>query len=201
MTISLSNQQALLLWRLLGRGGEALQSEFRPKIEKADREALVGSGMVASARRGRSFNLVVTDRGWRWAQDHLDHPLPPNYRVLQDWLIKLGIFLQKTETTLAALFTENEVTPTPNDARAAIERAYLKVTNGQKSRSVSLAKIRAALPEFDRATVDEALLEILREGKKATLVRVADKKTLTSADRAAVFKPGSEEFHHIWIDP
>ena len=67
-------QQALVLWRLLGRQGTALNSEIAPK--KAERDALQKAGLLAVEKEGRSSRLTVTDKGWNWAGGHLrDHLL------------------------------------------------------------------------------------------------------------------------------
>ncbi|KTS15140.1 hypothetical protein NS229_27755, partial [Methylobacterium indicum] len=91
--------QALILWRLLGRQGTALNSEIAPK--KAERDALLRAGFLAVEREGRSSRLTVTDKGWNWAGDHLRDPLPPTMRVLQDWLTRLHHHLAASGATLA----------------------------------------------------------------------------------------------------
>ena len=79
-------KQALILWCLLGRHGSALQSTLVPRIDRADREALIAGRYLEAERQGRSLRLTVTDRGWDWAGGHMREPLPPSFRVLQDWL-------------------------------------------------------------------------------------------------------------------
>jgi hypothetical protein len=201
MTKSLSPRQALLLWCLLARGGEELQSRIRPEVKKADRETLAGLGLLTSAKTpGRGLRLAVTDGGWRWAQDHMDHPLPPACLALQDLIKRLGVYLQKADTTLAEFVTSSEVAPSPEDVRAAIERAYFKIGKAQKSRYVSLTKIRAELDGFERQAVDAALLQILKEHGKATLAQEASRRKLSESDRAAAFSSGGEEFHFLRIE-
>ena len=71
-----AEKQTLALWALLGNGGAGIGSALKPEVEKAEREALSRAGLIAVEKRGRSFGLEVTDRGWRWAEEHLADALP-----------------------------------------------------------------------------------------------------------------------------
>jgi hypothetical protein len=221
--------QALILWRLLGRQGTALNSEIAPK--KAEREALVRAGFVAVEKEGRSLRLTVTDKGWNWAGGHLREPLPPIMRVLQDWLTRLHHHLDATGATLAefvgpaperappapkAKAKPDKAKPakarpakaprkqgpgkkSPPPLRARIEEAYLACTGGQRAKAVRLSALRAALPELDRAAVDAGLAEILSGDATIRLTRISDPKALDAAERDAAFAPAGEPFHEIWI--
>lgn len=216
--------QALILWRLLGRQGTALNSEITPK--KAERDALQRSGLLAIEKEGRSSRLTVTDKGWNWAGAHLRDPLPPTMRVLQDWLTRLHHHLEATDGTLAAFVgpaperpapepktrrsaaeTPRKATsgkaspgkPTPRQLRARIEAAYLACTGGQRAKAVRLSALRAALSDLDRATIDAGLAAILENDETIRLTRISDPKALDAAERAAAFAPAGEPFHEIWI--
>ncbi|MFH6784459.1 MULTISPECIES: hypothetical protein [Methylobacterium] len=206
--------QALILWRLLGRHGTALNSEIAPK--KPARDALVRAGLLAVEKEGRSSRLTVTDKGWHWAGGHLRDPLPPPQRVLQDWLTRLHHHLDATGATLAEFVgpaperappektTRSSASraprgPTPRRLRARIEAAYLACTGGQTARPVRLSALRAALSDLDRATVDAGLAAILRRDETMRLTRISDPKALDAAERAAAFSPAGEPFHEIWI--
>lgn len=201
-------KQTLILWCLLGCRGQALQKDIVPKVEKADREALVAGGHVASAKnRRRAIILEVTDKGWHWAGEHLGDPLPKNYKVLQDWLTLLHRHLDRSGKTFADFIEpkveEQKPTLSPEAVRAQIESAYLAVTGGRKAESVTLAKIRAALADLDRSVMDRALLEILQGdivgNKKARLIQNSDPNSLTSEERAAAFSPAGDPYHVLWI--
>lgn len=200
-------RQTLLLWCLLGRGGQAMQKDIVPKVEKADREALVAGRYIASKKGKRgALSLTVEDKGWDWAGEHLSDPLPKNQKALQDWLTMLHRELRRSGRSLAEF-----VAPAPaglpglskDELRARIETAYLAVTGGRKAESVPLAKVRAHLGDIDRAVVDDGLRRILRDDKegdgKARLGQVADPKALTREDHEAAYSPAGEPFHLLWI--
>lgn len=205
-------KQALVLWCLLGRGGSALQSALTPKLDRADREALIAGRFLESAKQGRSLRLTVTDRGWDWAGKHLREPLPPSFRVLQDWLERIDADLAQSGRTLADLIgppAEEPAPPPPKPAkprkpsaktvRARIETAYLALTGGEKAKAVRLSALRAELKDLDRATVDGGLAAILRGDPKARLSQFSDPKALDESEHAAAFSPAGEPFHIIWI--
>jgi hypothetical protein len=62
-----------------------------------------------------------------------------------------------------------------------------------------LARLRAELPDLDRATLDAALGRILKGDKTASLMRHDDPRQLVQADYDAAFSPAGEPFHVIWI--
>ena len=106
-------KQALVLWCLLGRGGSALQSALAPRVDPKDRDALVAGRFIEAARQGRSMLLSVTDAGWDWAGRHRREPLPPTFRVLQDWLERIDDDLARSGRTLADLIGPPDDAPAP----------------------------------------------------------------------------------------
>lgn len=226
-----TGKQVLILWCLLGRQGSALQSEILPKVEKADREALIAGRYLSVEKQGRSLWLTVTDKGWNWAGAHLRDPLPASFRVLQDWLARIDHHLATTGATLADLLgspPEQPVAPpkpkksgagksgpeksstrrstkpktlTARQLRARIDKAYLAITNGRKAQAVRLSALRAQLADLDRKTVDAGLAAILRSDATARLSQFTDPKALNAAEREAAYSPAGEPFHIIWIQP
>ncbi len=217
-------RQALILWCLLGRCGSALQSAVVPKIDKADREALVAGHFLEARKQGRSLRLTVTDRGWNWAGTHLRDPLPPSFRVLQDWLERMHAHLEASGGTLAEFVgpmppepepappkarsgsrskpkpdPKPDPKPTPARIRARIEEAYLALTDGQRATAVRLSALRAHLADLDRATLDAGLAAILRGDATARLSQFSDPKSLDAAEREAAYAPAGEPFHILWI--
>lgn len=217
-------KQALILWCLLGKQGSALQGEVVPKVDAADRKALVAGQHLSTERQGRSIRLTVTDKGWDWAGQHLRVPLPPNFRVLQDWLERIDRHLTTTGETLAGLIgtpaPPEPAAPKPKRRRAArptvpipakpkkltakqvrarIEDAYISLTDGQKAQAVRLSALRARLSELDRATVDAGLGAILAGDPTARLSQLSDPKSLTAEEREAAYSPAGDPFHLIWI--
>jgi hypothetical protein len=218
-------KQTLIMWCLLGRQGQAMQSEIVPKVEKKDREALVAGGYVAGGKYIRgAIGLKVEDKGWRWAGEHLADELPKNYHVLRQWLTMLQRHLDQGGETLADFIGPAPEWPpavpaktrkskkgraarpktspsslSATDLRARIERAYLVLTHGQKAQPVPLSKLRAQLADLDRATVDAGLLRILQSDAKARLHQISDPKAISAEEREAAFNPGGEPYHLLWI--
>lgn len=222
-------KQALILWCLLGKHGSALQSEVVPKVDAADRRALVSGQYLSEEKQGRSLRLTVTDGGWNWAGQHLRDPLPTNFRVLQDWLERIDQHLATTGETLAGLIGTPATPESPSaeslpakptrrraakaapsgsakprkltkkQVRTRIEAAYLALTEGQKAQAVRLSALRAHLSELDRATVDAGLAAILAGDPTARLSQLSDPKSLSADEREAAFSPAGEPFHFIWI--
>ena len=144
--------QTLILWSLLARHGHAPQGDLVPAVKKADREALAALGLVALEKRGRSFMLTVTDRGWHWASDHLDAPLPPAFRTLQDWLARTGQHLARTGGTLADLIgPAPEPAPVEAAPRPPAKRTPRKPASPPSTRPAPApGPHRGGLPDPDR---------------------------------------------------
>lgn len=107
MAIELDPRRTLILWALIGKGGQACQKDIRPEIRKADRDVLVEQGLLRADTQDGVVRLEMTAQGWDWAQAHLTARLPANStagtQVLQDWLNRLAPFLESREVSLAQL--------------------------------------------------------------------------------------------------
>jgi len=220
--------QALLLFGLLARHGACAQAELTPKVEKADREALVMANLITAKKVGRGLKLKLEDAGWAWAAANLSAVLPKAQRTLSDVMARLSEHLAKSGETLADFIgspPEEMAPPTapkrkrppapkrskvevkstkpkpplPAVVRERIESAYLALTHGRKNEPVRLAHLRAELSDLDRATVDAALGRILKGDKTASLMRHDDPHQIDEADHDAAFNPVGEPFHVIWI--
>ena len=191
-------QQALILWCLLGRGGTALQGTLVPEVKKADREALIAGGYLEAGKEARALRLTVTDKGWNWAGTHLDDSLPPAFRVLQDWLGRIGADLAASGRPLADF-----VGPVPEEPPPAAARARKSVAKAPKEPKTPAAKKAASpkakavgtkaarskkplSPQQLRARIEAAYLT-LTGGERAKAVRLsALRAELADLDRATV---------------
>jgi hypothetical protein len=205
-----AKRQALAMWALLGEGGAAFGGKLMPKIEKAERDALCGAGLVEVEKRERgAFWLTVTDKGWEWAERHLADPLPERTYggaiVLRAWLDRVQRFLQARDLRLYELFAlddrrpERKSDPSPEYAelRKRIRSAYHEVAGGF-DRRLLLRDLRPMLTDIDRQLVDFALLRMVREGE-ASLMQLDYRPDVTDEDRAASVQIGNEPRHIIWI--
>lgn len=193
----LSAKQTLILWAILvAPGGGAPQKNLRPVVAKPDRDALVKAGVIAVARRGRGVWLEATDKGWAFAQEHLNATLPDRSTVgaaiLQAWLTRLKAYIAANNLALADILAPpaNE----PPDLRAA----YLALTGGALNQRVSLGELRARLAGVDRAALDAAL--IAAHGREGLQLSSSDNPPeLTAADHAAALDYKGERMHFVWI--
>lgn len=208
--------QALLLWALLGAGGAALQKDVTPKVDKADREALIRHGLLKSVKAGRTSRLEVTDRGWSWAGENTAAALPAKSTagtaVLHALLARLGGYMAARNVALADIIApqpEQDRAPppahdpaggtgAPHDLLGRIREAYLAETGGALNRRVRLAALRARLADMPRAQLDAALLALGQQGV-GSLYPLDDPTEIATADRDAAIRVGTEMRHLLWM--
>jgi hypothetical protein len=212
-----AEKQALAMWALLGNGGAGFGGAMKPEVERAEREALREAGLITVEKRARSFWLEVTDRGWRWAEEHLDHALPEKTFagafVLHAWLARLQAFMRARGIGLADVLagpapahgTETQDDPAETPAsidypmlRDRIRNGYLDVTGGRLNTRALLSDVRKRLQDISRDVLDGALKRMQREDE-ASLMQLDNRAEITDADRAAALYIGSEPRHIVWI--
>jgi hypothetical protein len=212
-----AEKQTLALWALLGNGGAGIGSALKPEVERAEREALSRSGLITVEKRGRSFWLEVSDRGWRWAEEHLADALPDKTFggtfVLRVWLTRLRAFMHARDVGLAEILgeqTEGEAEPADSGRAASpaaldyaglrerIRKAYLDITGGSFNKRALLKDIRAKLVDVDRDVLDEAL-EKMHFENGTMLMGLDNPREITAAvqDASLVFR--GEPMHILWI--
>ena len=199
-----AEKQTLVLWALLANGGEGFGNELKPEVKRPEREALLEAGLISVEKRKRAHWLSVTDRGWRWAEDHLSDKLPDrSYAgtfILAGWLKHLQTFMRVSNTPLAEILVpkKNIGTPDYDFLFEQIRTAYLAVTGGIFNKRALLAEIRRRLPNVDRDALDNALELMQRQGH-ATLMQLDNRPDITAADEAAGIHIGQEPRHILWI--
>lgn len=194
----LTGKQTLILWAILvAPEGGGYQKDLRPVVAKPDRDALVKAGLIAAAKRGRGMWLEATDKGWAFAQDHLDATLPSRSNagaaILQAWLTRLKFFLATQGVALADVLAPRAASAPPD-----LRKAYLAVTGGGFNHRVRLSDLRARLADPDRAAVDAALTEA--HGRDGWHLSSSDNPPeLTAADHAAALNYKGERMYFLWI--
>lgn len=181
-------KQALILWCLLGRCGTAPQSSLAPRIDKSDREALIAGRFLTAEKLGRSLRLSVTDKGWNWAGAHMRAPLPPTFRVMQDWLERVHGDLVATGRTLAEF-----VGPAPAEPAAEAPPARPRTSEPKPSKTSKISKTPKTFktPKTPgarqlRDRIETAYLA-LTGGEKAKAVRLSALRAhLGDLDRATI---------------
>ncbi|MGA8295147.1 MAG: hypothetical protein WB820_22220 [Rhodoplanes sp.] len=212
-----TEMQTLVLWALLGKGGQSFQKDIRPEIKRPDRLALEKAGFIVVGKLTRQgFPIEVTERGWAWAADHLGSDLPKRSTaggsILQAWLTRLAAFMRAREVSLAEIlgpqgaredgsgrFAKPTTTPPDYDTlRDRIRQAYLEVTGGRLNTRALLTDLREKLNHIDRATLDEALKRMhLEEG--TTLSGMNNPQEITPSIRDAGLSFKGEPMYVLWI--
>ena len=204
--MALTEMRTLMLWALLAKpGGAGLQKGIRPEMKKADRDALVSEGLIASVAKSRPIMLEVTDKGWAWAGDHLDAELPKRSvygaAILQAWLKQLKTFMAAKGIVLADVLA-TPATPEPradySALRERIRQAYLDATGGRLNQRVFLNVLRDKLGDVDRSALDNALRKLhLEDG--AHLSGTDNPPEITPAIRDASLDFKGEWMFVLWI--
>ncbi|HEY3719207.1 MAG TPA: hypothetical protein VGL41_03610 [Roseiarcus sp.] len=205
--MALTEMQTLILWALLAKpGGAGLQKDIRPDVKKADREALVGEGLIRSDPKSRPIMLEVTDKGWAWAADHLDAELPKRSvhgaAILQAWLKRLKAFMAAKDFGLADVLAPPATTEPARDdysaLRGRIRQSYLEATGGRLNQRVFLNVLRDELGDVDRSALDHALRKMhLEEGSH--LSGSDNPPEITDAIRDASLDFKGERMFVLWI--
>jgi len=214
------------MWNLLFTGEEPMVSKAKPGVDKKKLGPLLDAGLVVLEKRGRANHIVLTDRAWQWAEDHLDAEFSPRANAtpaLQGLLPKLKNYLKQSGTPLAELLTaegppneESDVrvpgtviaTPDPEVApnsppetisiEEAIRMAYLSLTRNQWETRVRLADLRKHLTLYPRDTQNSALLRMQSAGQ-LVLYRLDDPQDTFDADRDAALYLGSDPRHLVYM--
>jgi len=209
-------KQTLILWALLVKdNGAGFQSELKPEPDKADRESLEKAGLITCEKRGRyrRYWLEVTEKGWAWAADHLNHDLPSGSPagsfILQAWLTRLKAYMRARNVALAEILRpqspreygpQDVVGPSEYDKlQSRIRQAYLAVTSDRINTRARLCDVRERLSDVDRTVLDEVLKKMQRE-QQISLYPLDNKAEITDADRKAAIYFSGEPRHILWIE-
>lgn len=115
MTPDPSPKLTLLIWVLLFTGSEPSLSQVKPKISPQERAWLETAGLIRLDKRGRFKHIVLTDKAWGWAADHLDsafsHKSLAAAPALGGLLRRLKAFLEARELALADFLQPSPAQP------------------------------------------------------------------------------------------
>jgi hypothetical protein len=214
-------KQTLILWALLVRdNGAGFQSELKPQPDKDDRQSLEKAGLIKCEKRGRYLRywLEVTEKGWAWAADHLNHDLPTGSPagtlILQAWLTRIKAYMRASNVPLAEILrpqsprrqgtgdivSDRPIGPSEYDRlQSRIRQAYLAVTGDRINTRARLYDVRERLNDVDPTVLDEALKKMQRE-QQISLYPLDNKSEITDADRKAAIYFGGEPRHILWIE-
>ncbi|WP_158808953.1 hypothetical protein [Beijerinckia sp. L45] len=187
MTDTLTPTQTLLVWCLLAKQGVAKQADIMPVVKAADRKALEVLKFVTVATRSRSLWITLEDKGWGWANDHLRDPVPPAFRVLQDFLGRLHDNLENARTTLADFIGEASSPPLETRKDGPAKKSPKTVKNSNTARTSKTRSKAAKLEQLDVSEeIERAYLKVTKNVKGADAKLSAVRRHLSKLDRAAV---------------
>lgn len=205
MSFKPNQAQALLVWRLVfDYGQDGIEAKKAgPKVRgQLEREGLLEELTVRNPVTGKPRKRFrLTDKGWSWAEEHLDAKLHPNSKpapTLQAVLTRLKSLLRSHDIRLAELVRSPSPEP-PADPPTQVRTAYLSYTSGRLNESMPLDILRRALPELPRERVDQALLDLFRSGA-GVLFPEDNTRQLTPALQDAAVRMSGDPKHYLKLE-
>jgi hypothetical protein len=115
MTPDPSPKLTLLIWVLLFSGSEPSLSQVKPSLSPQERAWLEAAGLIRLEKRGRFKHIILTDKAWGWAAEHLDaafsHKSLAAAPALGGLLKRLKAFLEARELALADFLQPSPAKP------------------------------------------------------------------------------------------
>lgn len=172
------------------------------RLDGKPRERLNQLGLVDSSRaNGRApYVHKLTEAGLRWCAEELKRGRPRIPReesfgkALYAVLAGIGRYLDHTRKGVTDLFHIAPAESLDDRIRATYEKLAERPGD-----YVSLTDLRDELDGFSRAEVDEALRQ-LNLVRGVTLSPQEDQRLLTSQDRDAALRIGTQDVHQLAIE-
>ncbi|MBU9765253.1 hypothetical protein FR943_15545 [Mycobacterium sp. TNTM28] len=179
-----------------------------PKLDKPQRDRLNRLGLIETTGT-RPLVHELTDAGWALCRRLFGTDTPPRSsgqgRALYTLLGALGRYFQQAELVPADVFLpadEAAAGPEPRPDAAQPEIRLRTAYAGLAARPggwVSLLRLRQAVPELPRPTVDAALISLYQQ-PGVSLIPEENQKVLTPDDREAAVAIGNQDKHLIAIE-
>ena len=200
-----TQMQALVV--LMAEARELTNNELKElagfTLTGADNAKLVKLGLVETDKSHRPYSHVLTDKGWHVAREVHTIPAPKGSgSAIKSLLVVLANVhrsLDRLQVSHAEFFkrTAISVAEDAGSVESAVRAAYAELAKTPGD-WVGLAELRSRLSDIDRKTLDGTLLTMERQDG-VRIVPVADTKNLSSQDRAAALRIGSQDNHTIAI--
>lgn len=214
MSFEASPKQALVLWSLVvaAPGEEPSRSTVKPSLSATERKQLISANLIEEEKRGRATHLLLTDRGWEWAEQQNQLKLSRSTYsspVLEKLIQALRGYLGRNDIRLAEVIAnlrlpeqglpQHDGNENPRSVKELIRSACLSLTGGDLARRVRLASLRRALPDLSVQSLDEALLQMDRS-RTIQLMALEQPSEITTEDtQAAIFIAGQPR-HIVYLN-
>jgi hypothetical protein len=194
-------RQTLYMLRLTFGAAEPRLLDLQPPLEPvALRKQLEAQGLIHLEKRGRQQHVLLTDKGWQWMQAHLNARVDvagvvPSL-VLRQLLPRLQVFLEREGYALAELFANPGSSPAISSQR--VRTVLLELGQGRTQQRLTLAQVRAAVPQLAREVLDATLLDLQRSA--AIALYHEDNPALRSAEvEAAALQLAASRYHLVYL--
>jgi hypothetical protein len=213
----------LFLWDLATHdNGEVWASEAKPSTFRTgtkERKILAELGLIEQFNEKNPDKpkiralprIRLTEVGWRYLADHMTDPIntasPAGTPILGQLLVRLSSFLSSRSLVLADIFISplkadpKPTEPIPTDPLTVVKKRLLAIreTNYQPGLGVHLANLRPQWPDISAQALDEALLELQRQGFLDLSDLSDDPSLLTDADKKAALWVAGRPRHLIFL--
>lgn len=202
MDQEISPKQTLFLLRLLTQQEGFFLGKAKPELSAAERKQLLDADLIKVEKqkqspKSRAANYAtLTEKGWNWAEKHLDAPLPTSGTagliVLNKLLQLLKANIAAGEFSLAEFFTVADRATSPSELANVVQPAStvheapstplsLDVNDGVQSvgavaslRESSELQSSGELSEDIKRRLYNACVQIAGDGIYGTRIRLAD---------------------------
>ena len=213
MNFTPSPRQILLLWNLMFTGREPMISRLEPPLNPAQRRELEKAGLIELEQRGRARHVVLTDKAWVWAAEHLDAEIMASkfaVGALAGLLKMLDRHLKRHRIALGAFAAEGEIDgiePEPESGTAGetleerIRSAYLNVSGGGFNVRIRLAQLKSNLADVPADSLAEALIRMQKTGRHGLVLwPLDDPRDIFPEDEAAAVNVAGVRRHIVYME-
>jgi len=176
-----------------------LGKKGRSERDQLEKEGLIEMNPLVKPKRGSQAE--VTEKGWAWAQQHLDAEVSRSNLAaepLEAVLRNLKRFMETRGLALSEIMQPPEPQPLEGDLESRIREAYFKLSSGRSGVRVRLCEIRNSLPEISAAGLNAALLNMQVKGK-LFLYSLDDLQEITPEDHQAAIDISGFKKHVVYM--
>jgi len=210
--MELKDFQARALIGLAFRVGGRVEklSELKPKLELSHRQRLLQEKLVEVSKGPRGAkSMELTETGWRWVSENLQHSMPKGSEILADVLKSVSQFLAANDIGFGDFVSAQKVLNTQRYTDAERSQYSLEIsdlvlshihqlTGGSSGERVRLADLKSRLGDVPKKVFDRALLD-LQNSDSIALGSLDFKPDIRQEDEEAAVMVGGEARHILYL--